>query len=139
MFVLIGLTYAVINYFGVRWFARINNALVAWKLFIILLVIVAFLVSAFHGSNFSSFGFAPEGIHGVFTAIATSGIVFSYLGFRQGIELAGETDNPKRNVPIDGDRLGGAHRRDLRYCSRWPSSARSRPSSTAEPLCLRAR
>ncbi len=39
-------------------------------------------------------------MHGIFTAIATSGIVFSYLGFRQGIELAGETDNPKRNVPI---------------------------------------
>jgi len=26
--------------------------------------------------------------------------VFSYLGFRQGVELAGETDNPRRNVPI---------------------------------------
>ena len=26
--------------------------------------------------------------------------MFSYLGFRQGIELAGETDNPRRNVPI---------------------------------------
>jgi amino acid transporter len=32
--------------------------------------------------------------------VATSGIVFSYLGFRQGIELAGETDNPRRNVPL---------------------------------------
>ncbi|WP_219635304.1 APC family permease [Nocardioides ungokensis] len=26
--------------------------------------------------------------------------MFSYLGFRQGIEFAGETDNPHRNVPI---------------------------------------
>jgi amino acid transporter len=26
--------------------------------------------------------------------------VFSYLGFRQGVELAGETDNPSRNVPL---------------------------------------
>jgi amino acid transporter len=92
--------FVVVNYYGVRWFARINNALVGWKLFIILLVIVAFFVAAFHGSNFSSHGFAPEGVHGVFTAIATSGIVFSFLGFRQGIELAGETDNPRRNVPI---------------------------------------
>ncbi|MCW2786849.1 MAG: putative amino acid permease [Marmoricola sp.] len=89
-----------INYYGVRWFARINNALVGWKLFIILVVIVSFFATAFHGHNFSSHGFAPSGVHGVFTAIATSGIVFSYLGFRQGIELAGETDNPKRNVPI---------------------------------------
>ena len=92
--------FVVVNYYGVRWFARINNALVGWKLLIILLVIAAFFLSAFHGENFSSHGFAPDGVHGIFTAIATSGIVFSYLGFRQGIELAGETDNPRRNVPI---------------------------------------
>ncbi len=92
--------FVVINYFGVRWFARINNVLVWWKLAIITVVIVAFLVTAFHGSNFTSAGFKPEGVHGIFTAIATSGIVFSYLGFRQGIELAGETDNPRRNVPL---------------------------------------
>jgi amino acid transporter len=92
--------FVVVNYYGVRWFARINNVLVGWKLFIILLVIICFFAAAFHGSNFSSHDFAPAGVHGVFTAIATSGIVFSYLGFRQGIELAGETDNPKRNVPI---------------------------------------
>ena len=41
--------FVVINYFGVRWFARINNALVTWKIFIILLVIVVFLATAFHG------------------------------------------------------------------------------------------
>ena len=92
--------FVVINYYGIKWFARVNNVMVWWKLAIICIVIVAFLVTAFHGSNFSSAGFAPSGIHGVFSAIATGGIVFSYLGFRQGIELAGETDNPRRNVPI---------------------------------------
>jgi amino acid transporter len=92
--------FVVVNYFGIRWFARINNTLVWWKLGIISLVIIAFFVAAFHGENFTSYGFRPEGWHGVFTAIATSGIVFSYLGFRQGIELAGETDNPRRNVPL---------------------------------------
>jgi amino acid transporter len=92
--------FVVVNYFGIRWFARINNVLVWWKLGMIALVIVAFLVTAFHSGNFSDHGFAPNGVHGVFTAVATSGIVFSYLGFRQGIELAGETDNPRRNVPL---------------------------------------
>ncbi|GAA1765419.1 APC family permease [Nocardioides hankookensis] len=92
--------FVVINYYGIKWFARINNVLVWWKIAIILLVIAAFMVSAFHTENFTDYGFMPEGWHGVFTAIATSGIVFSYLGFRQGIELAGETDNPRRNVPI---------------------------------------
>ncbi len=92
--------FVVVNYYGIRWFARINNVLVWWKLAIITLVIIAFFVAAFHGSNFTSHGFKPTGWHGVFSAIATSGIVFSYLGFRQGIELAGETDNPRRNVPL---------------------------------------
>ena len=92
--------FVVVNYYGIKWFARINNALVGWKIAVILLVIVAFLVTSFHGENFTSHGFMPSGWHGVFEAIATSGVVFSYLGFRQGIEFAGETDNPRRNVPI---------------------------------------
>src|SRR3954449_7440400 len=92
--------FVVVNYYGIRWFARINNALVGWKIAVILLVIVAFLLTSFHSSNFSSQEFMPSGWHGVFEAIATSGVVFSYLGFRQGIEFAGETDNPRRNVPI---------------------------------------
>jgi amino acid transporter len=51
--------------------------------------------------NFSHYGgFTPYGWHGVFESISTAGIVFSYLGFRQGIELAGESDNPRRNVPF---------------------------------------
>jgi amino acid transporter len=92
--------FVVINYFGIRWFARVNNVAVWWKLAIITLVVVAFLVTAFHTGNFSSHGFSYGGTHALFTAVATGGIVFSYLGFRQGVELAGETDNPRRNVPI---------------------------------------
>lgn len=33
-------------------------------------------------------------------AISPAGITFSFLGFRQAVELAAETDNPKRNVPF---------------------------------------
>ncbi|MDN5917282.1 MAG: APC family permease [Pseudonocardia sp.] len=98
--VLLMALFTVINYLGVRFFARINNVLVWWKLAVIIVVIVAFLLTAFHGTNFSSFGFAPSGAEGVFSAIATAGIVFSFLGFRQGVELAGETTNPRRNVPF---------------------------------------
>ena len=92
--------FVLINYFGVKWFARVNNALVWWKIAVILLVIVAFLLTPSTARTSPSHGFAPSRWPRVFTAIATSGIVFSFLGFRQGIELAGETDNPKRNVPI---------------------------------------
>jgi amino acid transporter len=92
--------FVIINYYGIRWFATLNNVAVWWKLGVIVLVVVAFLLTEFHASNFHSHGFSTDGLHGVLTAIATGGIVFSYLGFRQGVELAGETDNPRRNVPI---------------------------------------
>jgi amino acid transporter len=92
--------FVVVNYIGIKWFAKVNNVLVGWKLVMIVLVIVAFLATSFHGSNFTSHGFFTHGAQGVFTAVATSGIVFSFLGFRQAIELAGEGQNPKRNIPI---------------------------------------
>jgi amino acid transporter len=90
-----------INLIGIRAFARANTAIVWWKLGVISLVVVAFLLTAFHGANFSDHGgFQPYGWHGIFESISTAGIVFSYLGFRQGVELAGESDNPHRNVPF---------------------------------------
>ena len=95
--------FSLVNVIGIRWFSKLNNALVWWKLGIITLVIVAFLFTVFHGSHFTDAtagGFFPSGWQGVFSSIATAGIVFSYLGFRQGVELAGETHNPQRNVPI---------------------------------------
>jgi amino acid transporter len=95
--------FSVINVFGIRWFARLNSAIVWWKLFVIVLTVCVFFVTVFHGVNFTSKsagGFLPYGWGGVFSSIATAGIVFSYLGFRQGVELAGETRNPQRNVPI---------------------------------------
>ena len=99
--------FVAVNAYGVRLFAQINNVLVWWKLVVIVLVVAVFIVSALAGvggmggpANFGSHGFAPAGLPGIFVAISTAGIVFSYLGFRQGIELAGETKNPKRNIPL---------------------------------------
>jgi Amino acid transporters len=92
--------FVLVNFMGIRWFARLNNLVVWWKLAIISIVIVAFLVTEFHGANFSSKGFAPAGNGGIFTSVSIAGIAFSFLGFRQGIELAGETKNPRRYVPL---------------------------------------
>ena len=98
--------FVLLNYFGVKLFAQVNNVLVWWKLAIILLVIAVFVITALgtttmgSPANFTSHGFAPGGVPGIFIAISTAGIVFSFVGFRQGIELAGESRNPKRNIPI---------------------------------------
>ncbi len=92
--------FAVINMLAVRLVLTINSALTWWKLALPVVTILVFLLAGFHGANFTSHGFAPGGASGVFSAVATSGIVFSYLGFRQAVELAGKSSNPKRNLPI---------------------------------------
>jgi len=92
--------FSLINLIGIRWFARLNNVLVWWKLAIILITIFAFLFTTFHTANFTKYGFAPSGMQGMFHAIVVAGIVFSFLGFRQGVELGGESDNPRRNIPL---------------------------------------
>ena len=80
--------FVLINYFGVRWFSRINNLLVGWKLVMIVLVIIAVAVSSFHGGNFNlktadGNGFSPYGTKAIFEAIPATGIAFSFLGWRQ--------------------------------------------------------
>ena len=97
------LVFSFINVLGVKAFARFNNVLVWWKLIIIVLVVAALVVAAFHADNFTSArtgGFAPFGYDKVFAALPAAGIVFSFLGFRQGVEFAGETSDPRRNVPF---------------------------------------
>ncbi|WP_231443200.1 APC family permease [Brevibacterium zhoupengii] len=97
------LVFSFINLYGVQLFARFNNVLVWWKLAVILLVIVVFFALSFNPGHFVSQqfgGFAPNGIGPIFAALPAAGIVFSYLGFRQGVEFAGETTNPQKNVPF---------------------------------------
>ncbi|WP_449370094.1 APC family permease [Thiomonas sp.] len=92
--------FILINAWGVRALLRLGNTLMIWKLVIPILTIAALMIASFHVGNFTSQGFAPFGAQGTIAAIATSGIVFSYLGFRQAIELSGEATNPQRDVPI---------------------------------------
>jgi amino acid transporter len=93
--------FTVVNILGVRWLARSNTPITAWKIAIPCLAIVALLVTRFHGSNFhAAGGFMPFGFHGVFSALATGGVIFAYQGFEQAVQLGGESANPRRNIPL---------------------------------------
>jgi amino acid transporter len=92
--------YSLVNVLGVKLFAQFNNVLVWWKLAVIAVLIVAVFFLQFDLGNLTSHGFAPMGLGSVFTAIPAAGVAFAYLGFRNGIEYAAETDNPQRNVPF---------------------------------------
>ena len=94
--------FTVVNMIGIRWLARINNALTWWKVIIPCVTIVVLLVSSFHGSNFTAAGgFFIHGaaVKSIMLAIPNAGIVFSLLGFEQAVQIAGESANPKRDLP----------------------------------------
>jgi amino acid transporter len=90
-----------INFLGIRRLATANSAATWWKVAIPLLTVLVLSITNFNTSNFTAAnGFNPYGSHGILAAVSTSGIIFSYLGFEQADQLAGESKNPKRDIPI---------------------------------------
>jgi amino acid transporter len=90
-----------INFLGIKKLAAANSAATWWKVAVPLLVILVLALTNFNTGNFTAAeGFSANGFHGVLAAISTSGIIFSYLGFEQADQLAGEAKNPKRDLPI---------------------------------------
>ena len=88
-----------LNFLTVRWVLIINSAATWWKLAIPIATIGILMLYSFHPSNMTThLSSTPKS--GIFTAVATAGIVFSFLGFQQAIALAGETRNPNRYIPI---------------------------------------
>lgn len=93
--------FTVINAFGVKFFAYVNTTITWAKLAIPMLVIALFLASRFEPSNFTAQGgFAPMGLAGILGAISSGGVIFSYIGFRHAIDMAGEVKNPGRTIPL---------------------------------------
>jgi len=90
-----------INFLGVKKLAATNSAATWWKIAVPLLTILVLAISNFDTSNLTAAnGFNPAGLKGIFAAVSTGGIIFSYLGFEQADQLAGESSNPKRDVPF---------------------------------------
>ncbi|MFB6591530.1 MULTISPECIES: APC family permease [Streptomyces] len=94
------LVLVILNWFGVRLFARLNLLVTAVKVLVPVLTIVALLVSSFHPGNISAGGgFAPYGWSASLTAIAGAGIIYAIDGFASPIELSAEAKNPRRDIP----------------------------------------
>jgi amino acid transporter len=92
--------FTALNFLSVRRLAHTNSAATWWKVGVPVLTIVALAIAGLHGGNFTAAdGFSPGGAGGVLAAVSTSGIVFALLGFEQADQLAGESANPRRDIP----------------------------------------
>jgi amino acid transporter len=92
--------FLVVNLLAIRLVLAVNNAITWWKLAVPALTVLTLMAVHFRAANFTAFGFAPAGAGGVFAAVSGSGIIFTYLGFRQAIELAGESSDPAKALPF---------------------------------------
>ena len=99
-FVLMGV-FVLVNFLGIRLLTQTNSIIMWLKIAVPLATIFIVAATHFHSSNFSAGdGFMPDGMHGVFAAVSGSGIIFALLGFEQAIQLAGESRNPRRDLPL---------------------------------------
>jgi amino acid transporter len=92
--------FTALNFLSIRRLAHTNSTATWWKVGVPVLTIVVLAVTAFHTSNFTAAdGFNPSGAGGILAAVSTSGIIFALLGFEQADQLAGESANPRRDIP----------------------------------------
>jgi amino acid transporter len=90
-----------LNYLGVKIMGKTNTGMTWWKLIIPLGTVLLLFAVHFNIGNFVLHtGLVPYGWANVFAAVSLSGIVFSYLGFRQALDYGGEAKTPQRSIPI---------------------------------------
>jgi amino acid transporter len=94
--------FVIVNIVGIRWFAKINNAITTWKVVIPVVTIFILLIGHFHSSNFGhaagGFFTSSSPVKNILLTLP-AGIIFSLLGFEQAVQLGGESANPGRDLP----------------------------------------
>lgn len=92
-----------LNYLGALFFSHSNSIITAIKLIVPITTFLILITIDFHPENFYSEttgGFAPYEWHGILAALPLGGVIYSFIGSNSILQLAGETKNPQRNIPI---------------------------------------
>jgi amino acid transporter len=95
--------YFLVNYWSVKLFAKTNSAITLFKLVVPAATAIALIATEFHPENFhigAHGGAHALDLSAILTAVAISGIVFSFNGFQSPVNLAGEARDPGRSVPF---------------------------------------
>lgn len=93
--------FTALNWFGVVLMARVSNAITVFKIVVPLLTVVLLLASGFDSTNVATGGgFAPYGSAGILSAVIGAGMIYSFGGIQTPAVMAGEADNPRRNIPL---------------------------------------
>lgn len=92
--------YLLINFYGVRLLARVNNVVTILKAFIPLFTITMLLIAHFDSSNFTLATNSIYTSRSIITALVSAGLIYSYNGFQTAVAFASEIENPRKNVRL---------------------------------------
>ena len=91
--------YLVINYYGIKLLAKVNNVITVLKIFTPIFTIVVLMLAHFDTSNFHLATTGGFGAGSAITAIVGAGLIYSFNGFQTTVAFASEIKDPARNVP----------------------------------------
>lgn len=99
---LLMILYLIINFYGIKLFAYVNNSMTAIKFFVPIFAAVVLIGSAFHPQNFTAYHntWVPYGTGSIFTAIVAGGMIYAFNGFQIAVSFASEIKNPGKNLPL---------------------------------------
>jgi amino acid transporter len=94
------LVMAALNLLAVQWLLRLNNAVTWWKIAVPVATGIALIVASAGHPGTGALDPGGYDATGIFLAVPSAGIIFSFLGFRAAIDLGGESGNPGRHIPL---------------------------------------
>jgi len=89
-----------INYAGVNVLGKVTHGTGWWKLLVPTITAILLLAFDFHPQNFSISSFSSTSFSTVLYSIPATGVIYSFLGFRQAIEYGGEGKKPEKDIPF---------------------------------------
>jgi len=97
--ILLLIGFFIVNSIGISKVSKFNFGITFIKIIIPMTASISFLITYFSWSNFTNFHIQGPYLKTILSTIPLSGIAFSFLGFRQAVELAGEAKNPEKTLP----------------------------------------
>ncbi|MBA2655512.1 MAG: APC family permease [Tatlockia sp.] len=89
-----------LNSYGIKMLAECNKIASIIKFLVPSIAIVSLLYSAPSMANIDIHLNDKNSWVQIFTALSAGGVIFAFTGFQNGLMLAGEVQNPQRNIPI---------------------------------------
>lgn len=90
----------LLNSYGIKMLAECNKFASIIKFLVPSIAIVSLIGNAPNLQNISIHLGDKQAWVQIFTALSAGGVAFAFTGFQNGLMLAGEVQNPQRNIPI---------------------------------------